>query len=192
MKNLPDFFRRGALNGSPYRDLLNFQRQMDRMFDEMWRGSPTDLAAPVGTAPAFTPSCDVEESGDHYLMSFDLPGVKKEDIKIDVRDGLLTVSGERKDECEQKDKNHYHMERFYGSFNRTFQLPAGVKSEQVEAHYSDGVLRLAVPKAEAAKTQQIKIGEGKSGLWEKLLGHKKQETKSAPQPQEKRPSEKVA
>jgi HSP20 family protein len=111
-------------------------------------------------------------------MSFDLPGVKRDDIKIDFKDGNLTVSGERKSETEKKEKSSYRSERFYGSFSRSFQLPAGVKPDQVEAHYADGVLRVTVPKAEAAKAQQIKIGEGKPGLWDKLLGTKKAEPTS--------------
>lgn len=198
MKNLPDFFRRGSLDltGNPYRDMLNLQRQMDRVFNDLWAGNTVEITAPALANPAFTPTCDVDETDSHYLMSFDLPGVKKEDIKIDVKDGVLTVSGERKSETEKKEKSSYRSERFYGSFSRSFQLPAGVKSEQVEAHYADGVLKVAVPRAEAAKTQQIKIGEGKSSLWEKLVGHKKDETKTtapaATQSQEKRPSEKVA
>lgn len=197
MKNVPDFFRRGSLavGGNPYRDMLNLQRQMDRLFSEMWSETPMD-APIVASTPAFAPTCDIHETDSHYLMSFDLPGVKKEDIKIDLQDGTLTVSGERKEECEKKGKNQCRSERFYGSFSRSFQLPAGIKAEQVEASYAEGVLRLAVPKAEALKAQPIKVSEGKPSLWDKLLGHKKEEAKSAPQSaaslNEKRPAEKVA
>ena len=114
MKNLSDFFRRGSLDfsGSPYRDMLNLQRQMDRVFNDLWSGSTVDITTPALGNPAFNPSCDVEEADAHYLMSFDLPGVKKEDIKIDLKNGILTVSGERKNESEMKDKTSYRSERF--------------------------------------------------------------------------------
>jgi len=179
MKNLPDFFRRGSLStgSDPYRDMLRLQRQIERVFDDVWSGNGLETAIPATVAPAFTPSCDIDETDSHYLMSFDLPGVKKDDIKIDLKDGALTVSGERKSESERKDKNTFRSERFYGSFSRSFQLPAGVKPEQIEASYAEGVLRVAVPKAEIAKAEQIKVGEGKSSLWDKLLGHKKDEGK---------------
>jgi len=163
MSNLPSVFNRNSFTGNPMRDLLRMQRRMDRfapnLMDEMWN-----------------PSCDVEETDTHYLMSFDLPGVKKDDINIDLRDDLLTVSGERNEERDEKSGQKYQSERFWGAFTRSFQIPAGVKPDQVEAHYADGVLRIAVPKVEAAKAPQIKISEGKTGFWERLLGHKKEET----------------
>jgi HSP20 family protein len=143
----------------------------------MWNPGSFDLQMSPISGPAFTPSCDLEETETHYLMSFDLPGVKKDDIKIDLRDDVLTVSGERKEEREEKNGQKYQSERFLGTFMRSFQVPAGLKPEQVEAHYADGVLRVAVPKTETAKAQQIKISEGKAGFWDKLLGKKKEESK---------------
>ena len=181
MKKLSDLFRSDSLSldpftANPYRSFLALQRQMDRLADEVWSGVPSSS---LMDARSFSPSAEVTEGEGHYLMSFDLPGVKKEDVKIDLQSGLLTISSERTDECEQKGKGHYRGERFYGSFSRTFPIPEGVKPEQIEASYADGVLRVVVPKVETAKAQQIKIGEGKPGLWDKLLGHKKQEAKSA-------------
>jgi len=198
MKNLPDFFRRGTsdVGGNSYRELQSLQRQMDRMLNDLWNANTIDTTTFTLGTPAFTPSCDVDETDSLYLMSFDLPGVKKDDIKIDFKDGVLTVSGERKSETEKKEKTSYRSERFYGSFSRSFQLPTGVKPEQVETYYADGVLRIAVPKTETVKTQQIKVGEGKTGFWDKILGHKKEDSKvitpASNASQEKRPSEKVA
>lgn len=170
MKNLPDFFRDASANlyDQPLSDLFSLQRQMNQAFNRLWNED----------SPAFAPNCDIEDAESHYLMSFDLPGVKKEDIKIDFKDGVLTVTAERKNETEKKDKTKYRSERFYGLFSRSIQLPQGVKPEQVESHYADGVLRVAVPKTET-KAQQIKIGESKPGFWEKLLGRQKDETKVA-------------
>ncbi len=156
MRNLPDLFRNGALGFAriPFRDF-------DRMLSDMWAGTAPGSGFEVPTlagTPAFKPSCDVTENETHYLMSFDLPGVKKEDIKIDVQDGVLTVSGERHDENEKKARNTFHSERFYGSFSRSFHLPAGAKPEHIQASYADGVLKVSVPKAELAKgAQQVKI-----------------------------------
>lgn len=153
MANLPELFRSPSFP----RDFRRMQRQMDRLFDDlggdMWR-EPAPL-----TGPAFTPSCDIEETDRQYLMNFDLPGVKKEDIKIELQDRVLTVSGERKEEKKDEKKNRYQSERFYGSFSRSFTLPEQVKAEQVEAHYKDGVLQLVVPKPQASKATQIKIGD---------------------------------
>jgi len=157
------FFRDSDLSFSknPFRELARMQRQMDS-----W------------VTPSFTPGYDVEETDAHYLMSFDLPGVKKEDIKIELLDGQLTVSGERKENREERNKGSAMTERFYGSFQRSFTLPAGVKPDQIETDYKDGVLRLAIPKIETAKAHQIKVEEGKAGFWDRLLGHKKEDHKS--------------
>ena len=164
-------------------DLFRLQRQIDRMFDEfispfssVGQMTPlgSDLSAPetalgLRTSTSFMPTCDIEDTESHYLMSFDLPGIKKEDIHIELRDSQLVVWGERKEEQEERRKNRYRSERSYGSFSRTFALPPGVKSEQIESHFQDGVLRLAVPKIQASHGTQIKIGEGKSSFWDRML-----------------------
>ena len=148
--NLPQF-----LNGSRVRDLMGLQRQMDHAFDDFW--DPRSEWPALAGKPAFTPSCDVQKVGNQYQMSFDLPGVKKEDIQIEVHDGVLTVSGERKEESEQKEKRKYRMERFYGSFSRSFQIPSGVRSEQIQARYVDGVLKLSIPIGESVQSKPIRI-----------------------------------
>lgn len=132
-------------------DINRLQRQFDRLFG--------DFTSPTASAQWVT--CDVEETDKSYLMSFDLPGMKKEDVKINFHDGVLTVSGERKNEREEKAENRYYSERYYGSFERSFTLPAGVKAEEIEADYQNGVLRITVPKAAATKGREIKIGEKK-------------------------------
>jgi len=199
MSNLPSFWRDSSFSGSsnPFRELTRMQRQMDTLFNDLWTNGAVGQESSMMSS--FTPSCDVEETEAHYLMSFDLPGVKKEDIKVELRDGQLTVSGERNENREEKKKNRSTTERFHGSFQRSFTLPAGLKPEQIETEYKDGVLRIAVPKTEAVKTHQIKISEGKPGFWDKLLGHKKEDAKpglqTAEQPSAQstgKPGEKVA
>lgn len=113
----------------------------------------------------FQPSCDVNETKEHYLVSFDMPGVKKEDIKIEVQGNELVISGERR-------------ERTQGKFERTFTLPSTIAAEKIEAHYENGVLNVALPKAEAAKARTIQIQTGQGGLLGKLLGTKKNPVKN--------------
>ncbi len=110
---------------------------------------------------------EVEETEGHYLMRFDLPGVKKNDLKIEVKNDVLTVSGERKD---IRKKENYGA---YGSFEQAFTLPEGVDTDKIEANLEDGVLQLAVPKLAEKQPKQIKIGVGeRTGLFSKLLGSK--------------------
>jgi HSP20 family protein len=121
-----------------------------------------------------SPACDIEETQDHYLVSFDLPGIPKDKLRIELKDDQLIVSGERKEERREEVKNRVSSERYYGSLQRSFTLPSAVDPSKVEAHYQDGVLRVAVPKtpeSEAAKPKQVQIKEGKEGFFGKLLGH---------------------
>ena len=165
--------------GSPFRELSRMQRQVDRMFDELASSWGEDLTIPaLRVESVFTPSCDIQETESHYLMIFDLPGVKKEDIKIEMTGNELCVSGERKEEHEAKTASRHRVERSYGSFSRSFSLPQGIKPDQIETDYQNGVLRIAVPKLETAKTHKILIAE-KPGLFQRLLGHKKEEAGKA-------------
>ena len=120
----------------------------------------------------WTPACDVERADDHFLLTLELPGVPKDQIKIDVADRQLTVSAERKQETKSEEGDWY-TERRYGSFERTFTLPDGVDLNKIEANYQHGLLRLYIPKAESAKPKQIAISEGTTGgVFSKLLNHK--------------------
>jgi HSP20 family protein len=109
----------------------------------------------------FMPACDVEESDQGYLMSFDLPGVKKEDVKIELQENQVTVSGERKQEKKVESKGRVSQERYYGSFCRSFTLPSSVEPSKVEASYDNGVLHIAIPKIHVSASKQIPIKEGK-------------------------------
>lgn len=163
---LPEIWRGSTLN--PFKQVSRLQRSIDRMMD--------DFVTPLGRFGAqewptesynFVPACDLEETDSNYLMSFDLPGLKKEDIKIELADNLLTVTGERSKEHETKTGGRYQQERYYGSFQRVFTLPHAGDASKVEASYQDGVLRVAVPKVASTKTQTIKITEGSSKKSEK-------------------------
>lgn len=161
---------------SPFFDDFNrMRRQMDRLFEDF---NDWNEAFPM-TWNDFMPSCDLDETDSHYLLSFDLPGLKKEDIHIEARNQTLLVSGERKEETEEKKKNRYRSERSYGSFSRSFTLPEPIKNDQIEANYENGVLTVAVPKSEASKAKSIPISENKSGFLSRFLGTKKSGAKSS-------------
>lgn len=115
------------------------------------------------------PACDVEESNDHYLLTLDMPGLQMDQIKLEVRDNQILISGERRH--EQKSDGAWYSERRYGRFHRSFTLPLRIEATRVEANYRDGMLRVYVPKAESTKRYQIKINSGSApGFFAKLIG----------------------
>lgn len=142
--------------------------EMDRVLNDWSRATASSMDRPRN----FEPLCDISETDEHYLMSVDLPGMKKEDIKIEAIDNVLTLSGERKREYSDTSGKIQRYEKSYGTFQRRFALPTSVEASKVEARYEDGVLELYLPKSEAAKPRQIDIKTGKIGIFDKLLGSK--------------------
>ena len=108
----------------------------------------------------WTPPVDIAEDDKEYTIKAELPGVNKEDVKVTVEGGVLSITGERKSEKEEKDKKYHRIERTYGSFVRSFTLPEGTASDKINAEFKDGVLKLHLPKDEKAKpkTVDVKIG----------------------------------
>lgn len=118
------------------------------LFDEFF----APFRAPLPSLyQGWLPRADVQETEKGYVLSVALPGVKKEDVKVDVKDDTLTISGERKAETEEKGRNWLRRETSYGSFCRSFTLPEGLHPEEVKASYADGVLKLAIPKPAGAR-----------------------------------------
>lgn len=144
--------------------------EMDRFFGDWNRLSPASVSY---DERSFAPACEILEADDHYWMSVDLPGLRKEDIKIEMSDNTLSVSGERKREHTEKTQKVQRYEKSYGFFKRSFALPTSIQTDQVEARYENGVLELYLPKVQAAKPRQIEIQSGKGGIFGKLLGSKK-------------------
>jgi HSP20 family protein len=103
------------------------------------------------------PAIDVQQTDKEYTLKADLPGVEKKDISVQVRDNILTVSGERKSEKEEKGKNYLRREHSYGSFSRSLSLPNDVKTSEIKAAYKDGVLSLKIPRVEGAKPHNVKV-----------------------------------
>ncbi|MDI6712612.1 MAG: Hsp20/alpha crystallin family protein [Anaerosomatales bacterium] len=145
----------------PFGELMSIQREMDRLFGRLGFGR---LAESTASEVAWMPRIDVKSTGDDMVVYAELPGMSKDDISVEVTDGVLTIKGERKAETEKKEEGWLIRERSYGAFERSLALPEGVEPEKITADYKDGVLEVHVPKAMAAlkpKTHKIALGEGK-------------------------------
>lgn len=155
-------FEKKSLVSRRRQEPLNLIRQMtaelDRMFDEPWtlfRWPSAEVASP--DAPIWAPKVDVVTKHNKLVTRVDLPGMKKEDVQVEVEDGFLTLSGERKKETKEEKDNFYREEREYGSFCRSVPLPKGVKADEVKATFTNGVLEVTVPLPAAEKPNSRKI-----------------------------------
>lgn len=155
----------------PFRELNAIQNRMNRVLDD-WYGSRGDEAM---TTAAFMPPVDIYEDEHAVELRLEIPGVDEKDLDIRVENNVLTVSGERKFEKEEKEENFRRVERRYGSFSRSFTLPNAVSTEDVNASYDSGVLKIRLAKRAEAKPKQIKIGVNS----QKTIEGKKPETQGA-------------
>jgi HSP20 family protein len=131
-----------------------------REMEEMFRQYSPFLSPSLrrrSEATTWAPVSDITETDKEYLIKAELPEVKKEDVKIMLEDGFITISGERKHEKEHKDENEIRVESFYGSFTRSFALPDNIDAQAIRAESKDGVLRVHLPKAETPKTKPVTI-----------------------------------
>ena len=124
---------------------------MNRLFDFSFPSRDSGLFS------GWSPALDVYDEKDSLLVKVELPGMKKEDIQINLQNGVLTVSGERKHEFEKKEGETFRSERYFGKFQRSVTLPTQVASDGIKASYKDGVLAIRLPKAEEAKPRQIDV-----------------------------------
>lgn len=135
----------------PFRDMLNLRADMDRFYKSFFGGLPDEHDG------FWAPVVDIIEDKDNYIVKAEIPGMKKEDIKVTVRDNILAISGERSSETEEKEKTYHRIERSYGRFSRTIALPSAVDAAKIKAAYKDGVLHITLPKPDSAKPQQIDV-----------------------------------
>ena len=142
----------------PFRELEDVSNRLNRMFSH--RASPTSNGKETMIVADWTPSVDISETEGEYQIKAEIPDVKKEDVKVTLEDGVLTIQGERKHEKEEKGKRFHRIERSYGSFVRTFSLPDVIDEEKVKADFKDGVLNLHLPKSEKAKPKAIEVKVG--------------------------------
>jgi len=139
---------------NPFRELEDIQTRLNRVFNE------TPLRRTEGDGLFFAdwaPAVDIEETDKEYLIKAELPEVKKENVKVEVLDGVLTIEGERTQEKEEKGKRFHKVERSYGKFVRQFALPMEVETTKVQAEYKDGMLNVHLPKTAAGKPKAVEV-----------------------------------
>jgi HSP20 family protein len=142
----------------PFREFSTLQDRMNRLFRET-QGNSQDESL---TSSSFAPAVDVYEDEHNVTLKIEVPGIDEKDIDVRIENNTLTVHGERKIEKEEKEENYRRVERQYGSFTRTFNLPPTVDAEKVQADYDKGVLKIVLPKKAEAKPKQIKVNVGQS------------------------------
>lgn len=136
-------------------DVLNIQREINRMFNDFFRSGWGEDSSLVPTA--WSPATDIIEEGDAFVVKVELPGLSKQDVRITIENGTLTVRGEKKQEKESKTSSYHRVERSYGAFQRSFALPATVTAEKVDASFADGILTVKLPKADEARTKAVDV-----------------------------------
>jgi HSP20 family protein len=142
---------------NPVRDLLEMEREFNRLFNSFGRRFLDTNGKEELDNVVWMPLVDISEDKDNFSIKMDIPGIKKDDVKISFSDGQLSVSGERKEERESKDTTFHRVERTYGKFYRSFNLPQKIKHDQIEAVFNDGQLLITIPKSEEAKPKEIDI-----------------------------------
>jgi HSP20 family protein len=130
-----------------------FSREIDRIFDSFFGTSDRGVRR-------WIPPMDLVEADDHFVLKADLPGLSDDDVAIEVHDGTLRISGERKNEHEQRESGWYRVERSFGSFSRSLTLPDGIDPDSIKAEFHDGVLEVRIPKPEERKPRRIAISSG--------------------------------
>ena len=143
---------RNLMTWDPIREMSTMREDMERLFDSMLGRYPREREQAL-----WAPAIDVEETNEAMVVRAELPGMKREDIKVKVAEDTITISGERKYETEQKDRTFHRVERAYGAFQRTVVLPVSVQGDKAVAGYKSGVLELVLPKAERVKAREITV-----------------------------------
>jgi HSP20 family protein len=142
----------------PARELNSLQSEMNRLFNTFF-----DTPLPNGGATGqrrWLPAMDLVESEDDFVLRADLPGLSEEDVNIELEDNVLTISGQRKGEHEERKEGFHRVERAYGSFARSLTLPEGVNAEAIKASFDRGVLEVRIPKPEERKPRKVAISVG--------------------------------
>ena len=141
----------------PAREMQTIQQEMNRLFGSL-------LDAPEGSGGGslrrWIPAMDLVEEGDHYVLRADLPGVREEDINVELEEDVLTISGERRAEHEERKEGYYRVERASGRFSRSLTLPDGIDPDSIEAQFENGVLTVTIPKPEERRPRRVAISVG--------------------------------
>lgn len=137
----------------PGRHIINLKDEIDRFYDEFFGGRSEENESTRGISPRV----DIEETEQAFILSAEMPGLDKDDVKITFKEGNISVSGEKKDESNIKERHFHRQERNYGPFSRSFSIPGQIQAEKIEATFSNGILTVVMPKAEESKAKEIKI-----------------------------------
>ena len=142
---------------NPTNELSSIEKRMRKFFEDFDTPFTGNWGLTNWDSRVFTPRVDVTEDNENLYVHAELPGVDKKEIKINLNGDVLTISGEKKFEQKDEKKNYYRVERNYGSFSRSFTLPAEVQHDKISAEFNDGVLKVTLPKTEQAKVVERQI-----------------------------------
>jgi HSP20 family protein len=145
----------------PTRELQSIQSEMNRLFNSFFEPAAAGSGASA-VLRRWSPAVDVVETDDNFVLRADLPGVSESDVKIELYDNVLILSGERKASHEENKKGYYRVERSYGHFSRSLTLPEGVDADGIKASFDNGVLEVKIPKPEQRKPRKVEITVGNS------------------------------
>ena len=127
------------------------------IFDQFFNS--LELPTLFGEESMVVPDFDISETEKEYMIAGEIPGIDVKDLKVTLTDGIVTIKGEKKKEQEEKEENYHRVERHYGSFERSFRLPDGIKTKELDAQYKDSILKLTLPKAEVSEVKKIEVKE---------------------------------
>jgi HSP20 family protein len=144
----------------PVRELNTIQSEMNRLFNTFFEASTPGNGGTGSAMRRWIPAMDLVESQNDFVLRADLPGLSEKDVNIELEDNVLTISGQRKAEHEERKEGYYRVERASGSFSRSLTLPEGVDPETVKAHFDKGVLEVRIPKPEQRKPRKVAINVG--------------------------------
>ena len=139
---------------NPARDLFSIADELNRYTRDVFSDSTRETSMMQG---AWHPDVDISEDQNNFYLHVELPGMKREDVKVNYEDGVLTISGVKKSMKEEKDTNYHRLERTFGKFERSFRLPAHVAQDKIAAQFENGVLSISLPKTEETKPKAIEI-----------------------------------
>ena len=148
---------------NPTRDLLNVEIEFNRMFNTLGSRFGKTHKGEIDEEydnSVWTPLTDISEDNENFYLKADLPGIKKEDVKISYTDDTISISGERSQEKETKEKKFHRIERSYGKYYRSFNVPTEIKEDKIKAEFKDGHLTITIPKADEVKPKEIDIKVG--------------------------------
>lgn len=148
-RNLPTI---GGWN--PFRELARIEQELNKIFNEL---VPTPKTGELVEVTTWSPRVDVYEKDNKLIIEAEIPGAKKEDVEVKIKDNAVVIKGEVKKEEEEKDKTYYRSERFYGVFERVIPLPVEVKAEEAKASFENGVLKVEIPKAVEEKEIKVEV-----------------------------------